>query len=92
MQIDGEGGTAGLERDEQIADDGEDRDETLQASRGSKPLPRTLAFSERHVRILGIGSELVGDHAPGRPALLLGVAPNLHKFIQNITVLVDGAP
>jgi hypothetical protein len=38
---------------EEISDGGEDRDETLKASRGPEALHHPLAFSQRHVRILG---------------------------------------
>lgn len=51
----------------------------------------------------GIGAELVGDHAPRAAALLmekafqqplggLGVAVSLNDFVENIAVLIDGAP
>lgn len=51
----------------------------------------------------GIGAEFVSDHAPGRTAVPfektpqqapghLGVAARLHDFIEDIAVLVDGAP
>ena len=50
-----------------------------------------------------IGSKLVGDHYPWRPALApqqlahqarcrLGVAATLHQNIENETILIDGAP
>lgn len=51
----------------------------------------------------GIGAELVGNHAPGRTALLLketrqqalcrlGVASRLDDFIEDISVLIDRPP
>ena len=51
----------------------------------------------------GIGAELVGNHAPGRTALLLektrqqalcclGVAARLDDFIEDISVLIDRPP
>ena len=62
-------------------------------------------LDRRHVRTPGggIGAELVGDHASGRTALLLekapqqalcrlGIASRLHNFIEDIAVLIDGAP
>ena len=51
----------------------------------------------------GVGDELVGDHAPG-PASLFAqqateqascgrrVSMDLHDFVENIAVLIDGAP
>jgi len=50
-----------------------------------------------------IRAELVGDHASGRTALLLqqapeqtpccfGIAPGLQDLVENIAIMVDGAP
>src|SRR6516162_4565240 len=53
MKMCEEGGATGTGRDEQIADGGEDSDEPLQASRGSKALHRPLSPSQGQMRILG---------------------------------------
>src|SRR6516225_11278654 len=53
MKMRGESGTMGTGRDEQVADGGEDGDEPLQASRGSKALHRPLSPSQGQMRILG---------------------------------------
>lgn len=62
-------------------------------------------FNARHDLPLGgpVAFELVGDHQPGRPNMLLQqltkqalgrllVAPALHHNLQHEPVLVDGAP
>lgn len=62
-------------------------------------------FNARHDLPLGgpVAFELVGDHQPGRPTMLLQqltkqalgrllVAPALHHNLQHEPVLVDGAP
>jgi hypothetical protein len=46
MEKGGEGRAAGPRRDEVIADDGEDRDEALQAAGRSEPLHRSLASAQ----------------------------------------------
>jgi hypothetical protein len=73
MKMCEEGGATGTGRNEQIADGGEDGDELLQASRGSKPLHRPLSPSQGQMRILApVVEALVGAMLDRRHDLAAG--------------------
>jgi hypothetical protein len=80
MEAGGESRSAAGWRDEEVADGGEDRDEALQPARRAEALHLPLAFSQRHVAVLGaIVQSLMGAVLQARRHLPLrhGVGPKL---------------